>query len=198
LIIGLTGGIASGKSTVSRLLVKHGAYLVDADQVAREIVEAGEPALAEIVSVFGQAVLLEDGSLNRAELGKIVFADSDKLKSLEAVTHPAIRKKMLADISNLQEQHPEGMIIADIPLLYETNQTHLYEGVLVVYVPEELQVNRLMERNALSEAEARRRISLQMDIELKRQRADWVIDNSSSLEQTEAQVIAFLKAQGKV
>lgn len=198
LIIGLTGGIASGKSTVSQLLVKHGALLVDADQVAREIVEPGEPALAEIVSCFGQAVLQEDGSLNRAQLGSIVFADHEKLKKLEAITHPAIRKKMVAKMNHLQDEYPEKMIIADIPLLYETKQEHLYDGILVVYVPEATQMQRLMERNQLSEQEARARIKLQMNIELKRERADWVIDNTLSLEETEAQVVSFLQEQGKV
>lgn len=195
MIIGLTGGIASGKSTVGEMLVGRGAKLVDADAVAREIVRPGEPALEAIASRFGQAVLQDDGSLNRRALGDIVFADKDKLAELESITHPAIRGRMQETIRRYSEQQPTQLIIADIPLLYETNQEHLYEGVLVVYVPEKLQMKRLMERNPMPEDEAKRRISLQMDIEEKRRRASWVIDNSGSLEETRNQVEAFWNAQ---
>lgn len=196
MLIGLTGGIASGKSTVSAMLVKHGALLVDADQVARDVVEPGQPALLQIVDVFGQDVLNSDGSLNRKALGAIVFSDSDKLKQLEGITHPAIRASMLQKIEQYKLLSPNALIVADIPLLYETNQAHLYEGVLVVYVPVDVQVERLMQRNELTREQAIERISLQMDIEEKKARADWVIDNSASLEYTEQQVIQLIKRLG--
>ncbi|MCU6710471.1 dephospho-CoA kinase [Paenibacillus sp. J5C_2022] len=192
MIIGLTGGIASGKSTVARMLTEHGAALVDADQVAREVVLPGEPALEAIASAFGQAVLHEDGSLNREALGAIVFHDKEQLTRLEAITHPAIRKAMAERIQQYATEDPERLIVADIPLLYETNAERRYEGVMVVYVPASMQVERLMQRNGLPREEAERRVSLQMDIEEKRRRADWVIDNTGSQEQTEAQIISFL------
>lgn len=193
MLIGLTGGIASGKSTVSRLLVKHGALLVDADQVARDIVEQGQPALKEITSFFGQAILHEDGSLNRAALGAIVFSDKDKLAKLESITHPAIRKRMLSTIERYKEENPNAIIVADVPLIYETNQMHLYEAIVVVYVPRDIQIERLAVRNDITQDVAASRVDIQMDIEHKKALADYVIDNSGSLEQTEKQVIEFIQ-----
>jgi len=196
MIIGLTGGIASGKSTIANLLVERGALLVDADQVAREVVLPGEPALEAIASTFGQAVLGTDGSLNRKALGEIVFRDKESLAKLEAITHPAIRTRMQQTIHTYAEQFPERLVVADVPLLYETKQEHLYEGILVVYVPAEVQKKRLMERNNFPEEEASRRVALQMDIEQKRLKADWVIDNSGSLEETKRQLDEFWKSKG--
>lgn len=192
MIIGLTGGIASGKSTVARMLTERGAALVDADQVAREVVLPGEPALEAIASAFGQAVLHEDGALNREALGAIVFQDKEQLKRLEDITHPAIRQAMAERIRQYAEEDPGRLIVADVPLLYETNAENRYEGVMVVYVPAPVQVDRLMQRNGMPREEAERRVSLQMDIEEKRRRADWVIDNTGSQEQTEAQIHSFL------
>lgn len=191
MIIGLTGGIASGKSTVGRMLVELGARLVDADAVAREIVRPGEPALEAIASLFGQAVIQPDGTLDRAALGNIVFKDPDSLAKLEAITHPAVRKRMWEQIHTYAEDDPDGLIIGDVPLLYETKQVDSYEGILVVYVPSRLQVERLMNRNGMNEEEARRRVSLQLDIEEKRSRADWIIDNSGTTEETLEQVRAL-------
>lgn len=193
--IGLTGGIASGKSTIAKMLIERGALLVDADQVAREVVLPGEPSLEAIASTFGQAVLEADGSLNRKALGEIVFRDKASLAKLEAITHPAIRTRMQQRIHTYKEQFPERLVVADIPLLYETGQQNLYDGIMVVYVPVEIQKMRLMERNHLSEEEASRRIALQMDIEQKRKNADWVIDNSGTLAETERQLDEFWKSQ---
>ncbi len=195
MIIGLTGGIASGKSTVAEMLIKRGARLVDADAVAREIVQPGEPVLEAIASCFGQAVLLDDGALNRKALGEIVFRDAEKLKQLEAITHPAIRKRMWDKIRVYEEERPKRLIVADIPLLFETKQEEMYEGVLVVYVPFEVQLSRLMKRNGMDEKEAKRRIGLQMDMEEKRRRGKWIIDNSGTLEETEKQVQLFMENQ---
>jgi dephospho-CoA kinase len=191
MIIGLTGGIASGKSTVGRMLTERGAKLVDADEVAREIVRPGEPALEAIASLFGQAVLQPDGTLNRQALGDIVFRDKEQLIELEAITHPAIRQRMQSLIHSFESSNPNGLTVADVPLLYETKQEKLYEGIMVVYVPAELQLERLMERSGMSREEASRRISLQMGMEEKRERADWLIDNSGTLEETEQQVDRF-------
>ncbi|GLX67028.1 dephospho-CoA kinase [Paenibacillus glycanilyticus] len=193
--IGLTGGIATGKSTVAAMLVERGALLVDADQVAREVVMPGEPALEAVASLFGQAVIHTDGTLDRKALGGIVFNNSELLAQLESILHPAIRGRMQLRIRQYEEQHPRQLVVADIPLLYETGQEGLYDGVMVVYVPQQLQLERLMERNGLQEQEAQRRIGLQMDIEQKRSRADWVIDNSGSLETTRRQVDDFWKSK---
>ncbi|CAM3372677.1 dephospho-CoA kinase [Paenibacillus lupini] len=193
--IGLTGGIATGKSTVAAMLVERGALLVDADQVAREVVMPGEPALEAVASTFGQAVIHTDGTLNRKALGEIVFNNRDQLMQLESILHPAIRNRMQQRIRQYEEQDPKQLVVADIPLLYETGQEELYEGIMVVYVPQQLQLTRLMERNGLVQEEALRRIGLQMNIEQKRSRADWVIDNSSSLEETKRQVDEFWKSQ---
>jgi len=189
--IGLTGGIATGKSTVARMLVERGAALVDADRIAREIVEPGQAALAQIAERFGAAVLHEDGTLNRRLLGSIVFADPEERKALEAITHPAIRALMRDRIAALEADRPDRLVVADIPLLYESGLQHLYEGIMVTYIPRDMQRARLIERDALTPEEADKRIGAQMDIELKRQMADYVIDNSGTLADTEAQLDRF-------
>ncbi|MGG1312072.1 MULTISPECIES: dephospho-CoA kinase [Cohnella] len=194
--IGLTGGIASGKSTVARMLVESGAALVDADRIAREIVEPGQPSLAQIVERFGQAVLHEDGTLNRKKLGEIVFADEAKRKALEAITHPAIRAVMRERMDKLQREAPKRLVVVDVPLLYESGLQSLFEEVMVVYVPRSVQLERLMKRDGLSKADAERRLNAQMDIEEKKRLADIVIDNSGSLEDTALQLERFRKAKG--
>lgn len=194
--IGLTGGIASGKSTVARMLVESGAALVDADRIAREIVEPGQPSLAQIVERFGQAVLHEDGTLNRKKLGEIVFADEAKRKALEAITHPAIRAVMRERMDKLQREAPKRLVVVDVPLLYESGLQSLFEEVMVVYVPRSVQLERLIKRDGLSKADAERRLNAQMDIEEKKRLADIVIDNSGSLEDTALQLERFRKAKG--
>ncbi|MFD0712313.1 dephospho-CoA kinase [Paenibacillus sp. GCM10027626] len=197
MILGLTGGIASGKSTVSTMLAELGAKLVDADQVAREVVLPGEPALAELVERFGSAILHEDGTLNRAALGQIVFTpDKGKLKELEAIMHPAIRKRMQQQIKAYAAASPKSLIVADIPLLYETGQAEQYEAVMVVYVPRAVQIERLMARQGITREEAEMRIDLQMDMEEKKRKADYLIDNSGTLEQTRQQVEQFWQGKG--
>ncbi|MFC4809360.1 dephospho-CoA kinase [Paenibacillus sp. GCM10023250] len=194
--LGLTGGIACGKSTVSAMLVSRGAKLVDADQAAREVVLPGEPALAAIVAEFGQAVLNADGTMNRSEVGKLVFNDRERLSKLEAILHPAIRNRMWTQIRAHEAEDPKQLIIADIPLLYETGQADLYDAVMVVYAPRTAQAERLVARNGLTREEAERRIALQMDIEEKRRLADFVIDNSGTLDDTRRQVDLFWQEQG--
>lgn len=196
MIVGLTGGIACGKSTVSAMLSARGAKIVDADQVAREVVLPGKPALAQITAVFGQAVLNADGTMNRGELGKIVFGNREKLDELEGILHPAIRATMWSRMNAFELESPGGLIVADIPLLYETGQASLYKGVIVVYIPRHLQMERLMARNSMTAEQAEQRIGLQMDIEEKKKLADFVIDNSGSLENTEAQIEQFWREQG--
>lgn len=193
--IGLTGGIATGKSTVSQMLVARGAALLDADVVARRIMEPGHPVLAAVVERFGKTVLLENGQLNRKRLGEIVFSDYVERKALEDITHPAIRQEMKAKMEALEQEDPKRLVVADIPLLYESGLEELYERIMVVYVPRSLQLERLVKRDALTEEQAELRLAAQMDIEEKRRRADIVINNSRSCEETESQVDDFWRSQ---
>lgn len=196
MIIGLTGGIASGKSTVSGLLAQLGALLIDADQIAREVVLPGSPAWLEIKQTFGDDVIAEDGSLDRKKLGSLVFRDRDLRRKLEAITHPRIRSRMKERMYELNEAHPEKLIVVDIPLLYESQLQSWFEEVLLVYVPESVQLARLMQRDQLTEAEAAARLQAQMPIEEKRQLADWIINNSGTREQTKEQVLEFWRRKG--
>lgn len=196
MIIGLTGGIASGKSTVSGLLVELGAQLIDADQIAREVVLPGSPALLEIKQTFGDAVIGEDGALQRKKLGSIVFSDNTLRRKLEAILHPRIRSLMIERMNQLHDIHPEKLIVADIPLLYESQLQSLFTEIMLVYVPEHIQLSRLMKRDQLTEAEAAARLNSQMPIEEKRKLADWIIDNSGTLDQTKDQVVEFWRRKG--
>ncbi|WP_379133737.1 dephospho-CoA kinase [Paenibacillus sp. sgz500958] len=191
MIIGLTGGIASGKSTVSALLVNKGARLVDADIIARDVMLPGHQVLAATVRHFGPGILSPDGTLNRARLGEIVFKDPEARQLLNDLTHPAIRQEIRRQMQELDQLEPEGLVIADIPLLFESNLQGMFEDILVVYVPREVQLERLMVRNGLTREQAEDRLNSQMDIEQKRSKATYVIDNSGNLDDTEAQVAAL-------
>jgi dephospho-CoA kinase len=189
-LIGLTGGIATGKSTVARLLTARGAAVVDADLLAREVVAPGSPALAEIAGVFGPSVLTPEGALDRVALGAIVFADAGRRRRLEEITHPRIGALMTERIAaGLATGAP--LVVADIPLLFENDRRALVEGVLLVDAPEVAQLRRLMLRDGLDEADARRRVAAQMPLDEKRRLATWVIDNGGTEEQTAAQVAAW-------
>ena len=189
-LIGLTGGIATGKSTVAGLLAGRGAVIVDADTLAREVVEPGSPALAEIAAGFGDSVLTPDGALDRAALGAVVFADPAQRRRLEAITHPRIAALMGERIAaGLASEAP--LVVADIPLLFEGDRVGLVEGVLLVDAPEEVQLRRLMLRDGIDEAAARDRVAAQMPLAEKRRRATWVIDNSGTPKDTAAQVASW-------
>ncbi|WP_454190367.1 dephospho-CoA kinase [Paenibacillus sp. Marseille-Q7038] len=194
--IGLTGGIASGKSSVSKLFVSLGAILIDADQIAREVMLPGHPVLAAVAKQFGQVVLLEDGSLNRKKLGELVFNHPDQLQALNQITHPAIRQEMRDRKHKFEEQFPGRLIVSDIPLLYESGLEDGYEQIMLVYVPREIQLERLMKRDGLDMDQAIRRLKAQMDIEEKKQKADIVIDNSGDFEETKKQILAFWRDAG--
>jgi dephospho-CoA kinase len=186
-IIGLTGGIASGKSSVALFLERLGARVVDADLLAREIVEPGEAALAEIVQAFGNRVLKEDGTLNRAALGEIVFSDRQARRTLEAITHPAIRRRAEERLSGLREA---GVATAFYvaPLLFEAGIESRVDEVWVVYLDPAIQLERLMARDGLDREEALRRVACQMPMEEKKRLGRIVIDNCGTPEQLEAQV----------
>jgi dephospho-CoA kinase len=188
-VLGLTGGIGSGKSMVASMFAQLGADVIDADQLARDVVEPGQPALVEIATAFGRDVLLADGRLDRGKLGRIIFADPVARGKLNAITHPRIRERIDAEIA-ARGSRP-GVLVVDIPLLYENDRTRTVETVIVVWVDSKTQLRRLNERNGLTEEEARQRIAAQMPLDEKRARADVVIDNSGSRENTRRQVEAI-------
>lgn len=192
MIIGLTGSIASGKSTVANMLRELQYPIVDADVIARQVVEAGSPLLKEIAETFGKEVLHEDGTLNREALGAIIFGNEEKRSQLNALMHPAIRKLMLSEKERYIEQGYQTVIM-DIPLLFESKLEHYAEKILVVSVSPDIQKQRLMNRNELSEAEAEARISSQLAMDIKEQRADAVIKNNGTIEETNQQLLAILE-----
>jgi len=176
--VGLTGGIGSGKSTVSALLASHGAVVIDYDLLAREVVEPGTPALAAIVERFGTGVLAPDGSLNRPALGAIVFADEAALRDLEGITHGAIK---LRAVELEAASDPEAVVVHDNPLLVEMGATELMDVVIVVDVPVEVQIARLAESRGMTEDEAQARIAAQATREERAGVADIIVDNTGSL-----------------
>jgi dephospho-CoA kinase len=186
-LLGLTGGIGSGKSTVAGMLAARGAAVIDADLLAREVVEPGTPALAEIAAEFGPSVLQPDGSLDRAALGAIVFADEARRLRLNAITHPRVGELMGRRVAAALAS-PAPLVVVDVPLLFEGERQGTFEGVMLVWVPAATQLQRLIERDGWSEDEARQRMAAQMPIDDKRALATWVIDNSASIADTERQV----------
>jgi len=188
LLVGLTGGVATGKSTVSAMLAHLGARVIDADQLAREVVAPGQPAHTAIVAEFGPGVLQDDGYLDRKRLGAIVFADPARRKRLEQITHPAVRQRQQRILSTLEEEEHGGLVIWDVPLLYETKGDEHVDRVVVVITDEGTELARLMARDGSGEAEARARIQSQMPVAEKGRRAHYVIDNSGSRADTERQV----------
>lgn len=194
--IGLTGGIACGKSTVASQLVRRGALLVDADRIAREVVEPGSPVLSRVAEHFGAEVLLPDGSLHRKKLGEIIFANPAAREELNQLLHPPIRAMMRERMAALEKDHPDKLVVVDVPLLYESKLTFMFSEVMVVYVPRELQLERLMARDSISQEQAEQRLAAQMPIDEKRKLADVVIDNSGTLEETERQVNRFMEQRG--
>lgn len=185
--IGLTGGVASGKSVVADVFQTLGAPLIDTDVLAREVVEPGAVGLAAIRDEFGQDVLTQDGRLDRRKLRSIIFASDDKRRRLESILHPLIRESLLARLSSIDAPY----VIIAVPLLIETNFTELVDRILVVDVPVELQIERLMARDNISRDEAEAMIAAQAPRETRLAHADDIIDNSGSLDSTRAQVEAL-------
>lgn len=190
LIFGLTGGIATGKSTVAEMFRQRGAVIVDADLAAREVVAPGTEGLRRIRERFGEEYILPSGELDRAKLGALVFSDEQARKDLNAITHPLIRQHMDQQVQEAFERDPKAIVIMDIPLLIESmaQGQKRVDKVILVYVPPHIQLQRLMQRNGYTEEEAKQRIAAQMGIEEKKKWADWLIDNSGTLEETERQV----------
>jgi dephospho-CoA kinase len=183
-IAGLTGAIASGKSTVSAFLEDAGAVIVDADKIAREVVRKNRPAWREIVRAFGPSILLPDGEINRNLLGDIIFNDTAKKHVLNRIVHPGVISETATRLAEIERNQPGAVVILDVPLLIESRMDSGLSEIIVVYVPESVQIQRLITRDALTQAQALARIRSQMPIEEKKQRATIIIDNSGSREDT--------------
>jgi dephospho-CoA kinase len=186
-VFGLTGNIGAGKSTVGRLLLAHGIPVVDADQLARDVVRTGEPALREIAARFGEAVLLADGSLDRKALGARVFQNPAERAALNAIVHPRIAEASAAKMAALAEVGHE-VAVYEAALLVENGLAESFDGLIVVVAPEEEQLARLVLRDGMSEAEARARLAAQLPAAEKAKRATHLLDNGGSLADLEAQV----------
>ncbi|CAM3753847.1 dephospho-CoA kinase [Mesobacillus zeae] len=195
LIIGLTGGIASGKSTVSWMLSERGLPIIDADVEARLAVQKGEKAYREIINEFGSSILDSAGEIDRAKLGGIIFNDEDKRRLLNGIVHPEVRKRMMEkrDESVLRG---EQAVILDIPLLFESKLEYMVDKIILVFVNEETQLRRLMARNSLTETEAMARIQSQMPLKDKINLADRIIDNNGTTEETGRQLQHILSQWG--
>ena len=191
MIIGLTGSIASGKSTVAKMIQSYNLPIVDADVVARQVVEPGTPTLKKIAEAFGDEVIAEDGSMDRAKVGSIIFHNEEMRKILNSIIHPAIREEMLRQRDEFMS-YGEKNIFMDIPLLFESKLEHFVEKIIVVSVEEEVQLQRLMERNGFTEEDAKARIATQIPVKEKEQLADAVIHNNGTLEDTAIQLQTIL------
>lgn len=192
MIIGLTGGIASGKSTVSNMIKELKIPVIDADIIAREVVEVGEVAFQKIVDSFGSEILNETGSLDRKKLGAIVFNNKEKRLILNKIVHPIIRERIHEKIE-IQKQSGSNTIVLDMPLLFENKLTYLVDKTIVIFVDPKIQIERLKIRDKFSDEEALARIGSQMDLKEKISLADEVIDNHGLLDDTKQQLMAILK-----
>ncbi len=193
LVVGLTGGIASGKSSVARIFQELGAWIIDADQLAREVVEPGTPGWREVVEAFGREYFLPDGTLDRKKLAKRVFHNPEDKDKLEAIIHPRILELRQERTREILEKDPHALIVFEVPLLIEKGLHHRVDRVVVVWVPRETQIQRLMERDGLTREEAEERLRNQMDLDHKVRFAHYVIDNSGPLEETRRQVETLYK-----
>ncbi len=194
LLVGLTGGIATGKSTVDAVLRELGAVIIDADVLAREVVEPGAPALAEIAAEFGSGVLGPDGRLDRKALGAIVFADPERRRKLEAMTHPRIRERFQQRLDALTTEDFRGLVFFDAPVMIESGNYRNMDRMVVVITDEATQIARLMARDGIEGDEALRKIKSQMPLAEKAKLADYVIDNSGDRAATEAEVRRVYRA----
>jgi dephospho-CoA kinase len=188
ILVGLTGGVACGKSSVARLFQDSGAFLIDADVLARTVVERGKPALKDIARVFGKKSLLPDGTLNRPALAKIVFGSPAKLKKLNAIVHPRVAREQAKMARAIATQEPRAVVIYDAPVLIEAGAHKRMDKIVVVSADEKTQIKRLHNRSRLSKTEALRRIKSQMPLAKKTAMADYVIDGTLSFEQTKHEV----------
>lgn len=188
LIVGLTGGIASGKSSAARIFIKLGARVVDSDVLARTVVEPGRPALTKIRERFGGGVINADGTLNREKLRDIVFHDSRALADLNAIVHPAVYAEMAREMAEYRKGPGDTILMLDIPLLFESGGEKIVDRVVAIWIDRETQIQRLVGRDGFSREDAINRIETQMDLDEKKRRADFVIDNTGTFEDLELRV----------
>ena len=193
LIVGLTGGIASGKSSAGKIIEKLGGIIVDSDALARRVVQPGEPALEKIVQRFGTVVLDKNGALDREKLRDIVFHDDTALDDLNAIVHPAVYGEIAREMDEYRENPNGNILFLDIPLLYESGGEALVDAVVVVYVDRETQIQRLIARDGFAREEAENRIDKQMSLDEKRDRADFVIDNRGTFDDLESVTVRVFK-----
>jgi dephospho-CoA kinase len=178
MLVGLTGGVATGKSTVAKMFKRCGAAVIDADELARDVVKPGKPAWREIVALFGKTVLSQDRSLNRQALGSIVFRNQKKRRQLERIIHPRVAREQIRLTKSIARKHPKAIVIYEVPLLFEAGVDKRADKIIVVTADRKTQIARLKKRNGLSLAEAIRRIRSQMPLVKKIQRADHVLSGT--------------------
>jgi dephospho-CoA kinase len=193
-IIGLTGGIASGKSTVAKTLKALGAYIIDADETAHSVIEPHKPAWADIVAAFGAGILNPDETINRDQMGMIVFSDPEQLTRLNQITHPRIMESFKDDFQRIKAANLKAIVVLEVPLLYETFMERICDEVWVVWVDCETQLQRLIDRNHYSPEEAKRRIESQIPLDEKARRADVIINNRGSREETISSATKYFNA----
>lgn len=187
LLVGLTGNIASGKTTVAQLLSEHGATIIDADSLARRAVEKGTSAYRDIVKRWGDEVLTPDAQINRAALRRVVFAEPDELEALNRIVHPEVQRMRDRLVAQARARG-DRLVVCDIPLLFERNLVEEFDCIILVDAPRPLRLERLVNERGLQETEAMDMITAQMPAELKRARADFIIENTGSIGELEAQV----------
>jgi dephospho-CoA kinase len=188
LLVGLTGGIASGKSTVAHMLEEMGSHVIDFDMLARLVVEPGRPAWKKIVDYFGKDILQGNGEIDRKRLSRIIFGNSEKRKILEGFTHPFIADEFTGKVDEIASNEPDAIINAVVPMLFEAGMQALFHKVVVVYIPREEQIKRLIERDGISEGDAVNILNAQMHIDEKIRQAYFIINNENSIEETKRQV----------
>lgn len=189
IVAGLTGGIATGKSTVAAMFEEAGARIIDADAIAREATRKGSPAYDDIVAHFGSHILLADSEIDRRQLAAVIFNDPAEQRALERMVHPHVKAETARRLERIRMETPGAVVIIDVPLLFEAGMDQGLDAVIVVYVPEKVQIRRLMARDGLTKPEVLARIRAQMPIDQKKSLATLVIDNSGSFESTRAQTL---------
>ncbi|RLB04142.1 MAG: dephospho-CoA kinase [Deltaproteobacteria bacterium] len=186
--IGLTGGIATGKSTVAKMFEEKGATLINLDQIAHKAISPGKQAWKKIREIFGDSVLQPDKSINREKLAKIVFQNKEQLKKLEEIIHPEVIKMWQEKIETISREKPKTILISEIPLLFEKKLAYNFDATVLVYAPPQIQISRIMERDGITREEAEKRLAAQLPIDEKVSLATYAIYNDGSLEKTRQQV----------
>jgi dephospho-CoA kinase len=186
--VGLTGGIASGKSLVAKILHRLGCTVIDTDVIARDVVVPGTEGWQAVVAEFGPQILAEDGTINRAGLASIVFSDAGRREILNSILHPLIIRSVREQVAVISDREPDALVVVDVPLLIECGLHDDFDKVIVVWTPRETQIARLMQRDGLPEAEARQRIDSQLPLDQKRAYATFVVENDADQKKTEDQV----------